>query len=56
MTIHINIHIHINIIEAYHESPKNEKKMFTISLHDIPENFDGRTAFPKCAKIIGHVR
>ena len=37
-------------------APESEKKTFLTATADIPASFDGRTAWPQCAKIIGHVR
>lgn len=36
--------------------PVIEKKKFASSNTPLPESFDGRIAWPKCAGIIGHVR
>ena len=42
--------------EANYVAPAVEKTLFSTLQSDIPESFDGRTNWPQCANIIGHVR
>jgi len=37
----------------YFELPPREEKL---AATDLPESFDARTGFPKCASVIGHIR
>lgn len=39
-----------------YQEPDNERLAFPTASSDIPESFDGRTFWPQCADIIGHVR
>lgn len=42
--------------EANYVAPAVEKTLFSTLQADIPDSFDGRTNWPQCANIIGHVR
>jgi len=41
--------------EGYYE-PEVEKTLFKTADADVPASFDGRTAWPQCASVIGRVR